>query len=508
MLLITADQWRGDCLGFAGHPMVQTPNLDRLAAEGVLFKKHYCQAVPCGPSRASLLTGMYLMNHRCVNNGTPLDKRFTNLALESRKRGFNPTLFGYTDTSMDPRGLHPNDPDLKTYENMLPGMTAGLKVDDQHKAWIGWLKKKGYPADLNRETVFLPEGGEEIHTSAPSFYRREHSDSVFLTDTLLEWFSTREEEDWFVHLSYLRPHPPWVAPEPFNTLYDPQKVPPPVRATSLEEEGRQHPMLSVLHEMKPKNDFFESSSDSPVAQMSDQEFLQAKATYFGLMTEIDEQLGRIFDYLKATNQYDSTLIVFTSDHGEQLGDHYLFGKLGYFDASYHIPLIIRDPKRQLQKVKTLEHFSESVDVMPTILDWLGLEIPDQCDGRSLLPFLENEIPRNWREEVHSEFDFRWIGSYQPMIEERFGLLPDECSLVIIRDDDYKYVHMTALPPLFFDLKRDPGEFINRVQDPDYRELVLKYSSKMLSWMMNHRDRVLANMNVEFGELIHWRGPRN
>ena len=95
-----------------------------------------------------------------------------------------------------------------------------------------------------------------------------------------------------------------------------------------------------------------------------------------------------------------------------------------------------------------------------------------------------------------------------MIEERFGLLPDECSLVIIRDDDYKYVHMTALPPLLFDLKRDPGEFINRVQDPEYRELVLKYSSKMLSWMMNHRDRVLANMNVEFGELIHWRGPRN
>ena len=154
-------------------------------------------------------------------------------------------------------------------------------------------------------------------------------------------------------------------------------------------------MLSVLHEMKPKNDFFESSSDSPVAQMSDQEFLQAKATYLGLMTEIDEQLGRIFDYLKATNQYDSTLIVFTSDHGEQLGDHYLFGKLGYFDASYHIPLIIRDPKRQFQNVKTLEHFSESVDVMPTILDWLGLEIPDQCDGRSLpVSYTHLTLPTN------------------------------------------------------------------------------------------------------------------
>ncbi len=509
VLLITADQWRGDCLGITGHPMVQTPNLDRLASEGVIFKKHYCQSVPCGPSRASLLTGMYLMNHRCVNNGTPLDRRFTNLALECRKGGFEPTLFGYTDTSRDPRGLHPNDPDLKTYENVLPGMTAGLKVDDHHKSWIGWLKKKGYSSDLNRMNVFLPKnGGGDIHTSAPVSYKQEHSDTVFLTDTLLDWINTCEEEDWFVHLSYLRPHPPWVAPEPYNTLYDPEKVSPPLRAQSLEEEGKQHPMLSVIHEMKPRSDFFEGSSSSPVAKASDEEFLQAKATYYGMMTEIDDQLGRIVEYLKATGQYESTLIVFTSDHGEQLGDHYLFGKLGYFDASYHIPLIIRPPYGVSEQNEMVQHFTESVDVMPTILDWLELEVPDQCDGLSLVPFLKGESPRNWREEVHSEFDFRWIGSHQPMIEQRFGLLPDQCSLAIIRDDEYKYVHMTALPPLFFDLKQGPGEFKNRVEDPDYRELVLKYSGKMISWMMNHRERVLANMNVEFGKLIHWHGPRN
>ena len=95
-----------------------------------------------------------------------------------------------------------------------------------------------------------------------------------------------------------------------------------------------------------------------------------------------------------------------------------------------------------------------------------------------------------------------------MIEERFGLLPDECSLVIIRDADYKYVHMTALPPLFFDLKQDPVVFKNSVEDPDYREVVLKYSGKMISWMMNHRDRVLANINIAHGKLIHWQGPRN
>ncbi len=103
VLFVTADQWRGDCLGAAGHPVVRTPNLDRLAAGGVSFRRHFAQAAPCGPSRASLYTGMYLMNHRSVLNGTPLDARHTNVALVARELGYEPALFGYTDSSVDPR---------------------------------------------------------------------------------------------------------------------------------------------------------------------------------------------------------------------------------------------------------------------------------------------------------------------------------------------------------------------------------------------------------------------
>ena len=110
VLFITADQWRGDSLRCVGHPVVETPNLDQLAKDGVLFRKHFTQAVPCGPARASLFTGLYAMNHRSVNNGTPLNSRFKNIALEVRKLGYDPTLFGYTDTSADPRGLHHMDP--------------------------------------------------------------------------------------------------------------------------------------------------------------------------------------------------------------------------------------------------------------------------------------------------------------------------------------------------------------------------------------------------------------
>jgi arylsulfatase A-like enzyme len=145
VLFITLDQWRGDCLSAAGHPVLRTPILDRLAADGVLFTKHYTQASPCGPARASLYTGMYLQNHRSGRNGVPLDARHTNIALEARKVGYEPVLFGYTDTAPDPRGRDPQDPALDHYEGVLPGMVEQLRLHDDLGPWLADLKRKGHP---------------------------------------------------------------------------------------------------------------------------------------------------------------------------------------------------------------------------------------------------------------------------------------------------------------------------------------------------------------------------
>ncbi|HEX4571240.1 MAG TPA: sulfatase-like hydrolase/transferase, partial [Dongiaceae bacterium] len=139
VLFIAADQWRGECLSALGHACVRTPHLDRLASQGVLFRRHYAQCAPCGPARTSMLTGLYMMNHRSVKNGTPLDDRFTNLARELRKAGYDPTLFGYTDTSPDPGRYPPDDPALTTYEGVLPGMTVGLQLPEHMAAWIADL---------------------------------------------------------------------------------------------------------------------------------------------------------------------------------------------------------------------------------------------------------------------------------------------------------------------------------------------------------------------------------
>ena len=518
VLFITADQWRGDFLGCLGHPFLNTPNLDEIAREGVIFRKHYAQTVPCGPSRASLFTGLYAMNHRSVNNGTPLNKRFTNIAKEVRKLGYDPTLFGYTDTSFDPRGFHEKDPFLSTYESMIPGISSGITLTDNQRPWIADLINKGYKKPLNEKNVFkprtsYPESKSRGVTFPPPIYSKEDSSVAFLTNELLKWLGVREEEDWFVHLSYLRPHPPWIAPEPYNSMYDPGMSKKPVRKKTIELESKQHPLLHMLHDIIPRKGFFPNNQNLPASQANDIDISQAIATYLGLMTEVDYHIGRIINFLKETKQYESTLIIFTSDHGENLGDHFLFGKLGYFDQSYSIPLIIRDPENQKNNNSTKNHceyvdlFTESVDIMPTILDWLNAKIPEECDGRSLCSLIKGTVPSNWRTEVHWEYDFREIGKLQPIIEKKFGLSPDQCSLTVIRDKRYKYVHMTALPPLFFDLYEDPYEFENRVNEPKFKNHVLEYAQKMLSWSMLHRDRTLVNMNMESGKMIHWEGPR-
>ena len=132
VLFITADQWRGDFLSAISHPCLRTPNLDTLAADGVLFRRHYSQATPCAPGRASLYTGLYLHNHRVVGAFTPLDARHTNVALEVRKAGYHPALLGYTDTGADPRRQTTGNPALRSYSGVLPGMTPVIG-SEQHR---------------------------------------------------------------------------------------------------------------------------------------------------------------------------------------------------------------------------------------------------------------------------------------------------------------------------------------------------------------------------------------
>jgi arylsulfatase A-like enzyme len=486
ILFITADQWRGECLSALGHAVVKTPNLDALAKEACLFRQHYAQASPCAPSRVSIHTGMYMQNHRCVSNGTPVDSKLSNWALEVRKAGYDPSLFGYTDTAMDPRGLSESDSRLTHYSEPLPGIGSYTAYkSDVSLDWAQTLTEKGYtlPEPVNDIYGVKPDGIEWEDggkVPLPLAIKTEDNETHFMVDKCINWIK-QQGRPWITHLSLLRPHPPFVAPEPYNQLYDPASLESPRRREDSNQEAEQHPFM----------DYFLNHTKY-AAPESELAVLRAKASYYGLMTEVDDNLGLLFDALKSNGLWESTLIIFTSDHGEQMGDHWMINKLGYYDQSYWIPLIIRDPRpsADTSRGKQLEVFSENVDLMPTMLDWLDLEIPAQCDGRSLMPLLQSgKAPASWRKQVHWEFDFRDV--LDDKTEKYFGITAHQCNLSVIRDDRYKYVHFTALPPLFFDLQEDPGEFVNQVNNPEYHSLVLEYAQKMLSWRMNYSSRGLT-----------------
>ena len=157
ILFVTLDQFRGDCLSAAGHPVVRTPNLDRLAASGVRLGRHYSQSTPCSPGRACLYTGTYQLNNRVVSNGTPLDDRFDNVARAARRAGYEPALWGYTDQGIDPRQADgPDDPRLDTYEGILPGFDVELGLPSHHRPWRRWLEELGYEPDERRRRRSRP----------------------------------------------------------------------------------------------------------------------------------------------------------------------------------------------------------------------------------------------------------------------------------------------------------------------------------------------------------------
>jgi arylsulfatase A-like enzyme len=498
ILLITADQWRGDCLSAVGHPCVVTPGVDALAAEGTLFARHYAGAAPCSPARATLYTGLYQMNHRVCRNGSPLDARFDNLALAARRAGYEPTLFGYTDTAPDPRGLDANDPHLTTYEGLLPGFTARQLLPEHEKQWLSWLRSRGHTNASSRD-IHTPLGARPGEISnAPTSYSKDETQTAFLTGEFIRWLG-EQDKPWFAHLSFLRPHPPFSAPAPFNDMIAPADGPSFSRAESREAEEQSHPYLAYAMPRAEKGSFIHGAT-GPVSDWNANDISAIRAIYYGMIAEVDAQMGRIWQALRAAGAWENTVIIFTSDHAEMAGDHWTFGKGGFFDSSYHIPLIIRDPQAASHG-DTVQLFTSAADIFPTLCDRLDIEPGNGVDGRSLLPFTQGEGPANWRDAAFWEFDFRDIADQQA--EHHFGLGSNACNLAVIRDETFKFVHFAGLPPLLFDLSSDPMELENIAADPAHLSTRLAYAEKLLSLRARHLDQTLAYTELtENGPVRH------
>ena len=499
VLFVVIDQIRADALAGSGSNralagLVPTPNFDRLRAESVSFENHFTVTVPCGPARASLLTGLYPMNHRSIRNGTPLAHHHATIASEARKAGYEPLLFGYTDTTPDPTQFDPNDPELQGYEKVARGFREVVEMRlEEGREWPAYLMSKGYdvrpPEDHVLPSLYkpvAPDGGVPAVTD-PAMYSAEDSDTAYLTNRTLEAMSARVYEPWFAHVTYIRPHPPFLAPAPYNSMVAPGDVALPVLSAP------DHPFMDAWFSVPIHKSLF-WGFDGDCAGLSQEAAAQVRAIYLGLIAEVDRHLGRLLDWLDATGQSEDTLVVVTGDHGEMLGDKIMWGKDSVFEPAYHVPLIIRDPRNPRAAGRKVTAITESVDVTPTILEWIGLTPPPAMDGHSLTPWIEGGTTA-WRDAAFMEIDLSHPRK-PTRFQLHFGLDEHECNAAILREERWKFVHFNGgVPPMLFDLVADPDETTNLAGDSAHAGEVSHLMAKMLDRRMARADRRLTGYAI-------------
>ena len=504
IIFIVIDQLRADCVNGALAASVQMPNLRALMKESVTFNRHYSVTVPCGPARASLFTGLYAFNHRSIRNGTPLSASHPTIAQEMRKAGYDPLLFGYTDTSIDPAGLDANDPVLKSYEGVAPGYSEIVRMrSEENSSWIADLKFKGYEIPKYYYDLFRPVDGERnpsTNITDAALYSSDDSDTAFLTDQTLRELSVRTGEDWFSTLTYVRPHPPLVAPAPYNSMYQPNTRRGPWQPLSVDQMRDSHPFYKAYFS-GPSALGLHMGFDGRLDNMSQQTTAQLRAVYFGLASEVDHHIGRVLEFLRQTGQYEQTLIIITADHGEMLGEHHMWGKNAPLNASFHVPLIIRDPDYRDAAGTKVDAFTESIDIAPTLLDWAGLPPSPGHNGLSLMDWVKGGAPKHWRDHMFAEMDMG-DGGFDVRFHEQFNTGPTQTGCAILQDDQFKLVHFNGgVKPLLYDMKADPHEVANLAQDPGHATQLLTMSQKMLNHRMTHAHHALSRMELTSKGLV-------
>jgi arylsulfatase A-like enzyme len=240
--------------------------------------------------------------------------------------------------------------------------------------------------------------------------------------------------------------------------------------------------------------------DDTTAPTDEARVRRMRAQYYGMISEVDHQIGRIRGALEDRGEWGSTLVIVVSDHAELLGDHGLRNKGGFFEQSQHIVGLVRDPRRGARGV-TVSAFTENVDILPTLCELIDAEIPLQCDGRSLVPFLDGGEPGDWRDAAHWEYD--WSSVVLPMGE--FAWPHDRrlstYSLAVRRDETHAYVQFGDGTWLCFDLANDPTWRVRETR----ADIVLQRAQSMLQWRMNHARRELSHLVID-GE-VSGRWPK-
>ncbi len=433
ILWYCTDQQRFDTIGALGNPHVATPTLDSLVHSGVSFTNSYCQSPICTPSRASIMTGLYPSRARNTRNGndtfpedTPLisklisDSGYTcgligKFHLVSGGKRPEPRLddgFGYWQHSHAPRDDWP---------------------EGTH-AYADWVRSQGQDLDTLRNSK------ENVPT--------EFHQTKWASDCAIDFISRDHDQPWMLNINVYDPHPPFVPPAAYAERFDPEEMPGP----HFRESDLKHQKTLAAVD-------FQGTAQTPEANNAK----SAQAKYYAMIALIDEQLARILEVLDNTDQRENTIIIFTSDHGETLGDHGLMFKgCRFYEGLVKVPLIFSAPQHIRSNLQC-DGLVELLDLSATLLEFAGIELPEYHQGKSLLSILRGETSgKHIRDSVRCEYfdalDAQFTGgtgSYGTMY----------------RDSRYKLVvyHSQGLGELY-DLEEDPWEHNDLWHDPDHLEI--------------------------------------
>lgn len=466
ILFVMYDQLRHDYLGCTGHPHLHTPNFDKVARRGVRFTNAYVQSPICGASRMSFYTGRYVSSHGAQWNGVPLRVGEHTLGDHLRRAGMGCWLIGKTHMSADVEGmarlgLSPDSVigarqaecgfDTWIRDDGLWAEGPDGFYDRRRSPYNEYLRDKGYLAK-NPWADFANAGMDEQgdiasgwllgNADKPANIRQQDSETPWLTRRAID-FIDQARSPWCAHVSFIKPHWPYIVPAPYHAMYGPNHVPQAIR--NPRERDDPHPVYGAYME-------------SRIARAFQRDEVRDKVipAYMGLIAQCDDQLGVLLDHLRASGRMDDTVIVLTSDHGDYLGDHWLGEKDMFHDPAVKIPLIVCDPRPQADATRatTCDALVESIDLAATFVEIAGGTVPSHIlEGRSLVPWLHGQTPA-WRDFVISEYDY----SATPQCV-KLGLEPRDARLFMVYDGRWKLIHAEGgFRPMLFDLATDPEEF--------------------------------------------------
>ena len=418
-----ADQLSARCTGGAyGHPLVRTPHLDALTAQGTAFDAAYCNSPICAPSRASMCTGRHIDAIGAWDNGSDVAASQATFLHHLRRAGYETLLSGK---------MHFVGPDqLHGFERRLTP-----EIYPSSFTWTpdwrrGAYANPGTAVDQLREAGVCEWGLQLDYDEEVSFRALE----------ALRDLSRRQDDGrpFFLCASYTHPHDPFVITRPWWDLYDHGDIDAP-RAPAR-----------PLEQMHPYDQWLQIHHMIDVYPPDEASVRNARHAYYGMVSYFDHQVGRLVEELGRVGLADNTVVIVTSDHGEMLGEHGMWFKRTYFDPSTRVPLIARGPGVLAEN--TIQETVSLVDLAPTVLEWAGLEDLDEVraslDGASLRAPLQGDVSAMADVAVS---DYCSEGACQPMRMAAGG--------------GWKYVYVHDEPDQLFDLEADPDELVNRIDDP-------------------------------------------